>query len=124
MAKEFAKAFYNSKAWQKCRASYIAERVMIDGGLCETCHEKPGYIVHHRIPLTPENISTPEVSLNHCNLKYDCKECHDEEEAHAFVKRTKPLCIFDQNGQPVPLPTPPVPKSGGGSRETERWTCK
>lgn len=93
---------------------------MVDGGLCETCHEKPGYIVHHRIPLTPENVSNPEVSLNHHNLKYDCKECHDEEEAHAFVKRTKPLCIFDQNGQPVPLLTPPVPQSGGGSRETER----
>lgn len=43
MAKEFAKAFYNSKAWKKCKASYI-ESVH---GLCERC-EKSGYIVHNR----------------------------------------------------------------------------
>ena len=29
MAKQFAEAFYNSKAWKKCRAAYIAERMRI-----------------------------------------------------------------------------------------------
>lgn len=119
MAKDFAKAFYKSAAWQKCRAAYIAERVLEDGGLCETCHEKPGYIVHHKTPLTSENIRNPAIALNHGNLKYDCKACHDEEEAHAFIKRAKLSCAFDENGQPVPLPTPPIRRSRGSIRETE-----
>ncbi len=77
---------------------------MIDGGLCEVCHEKPGYIVHHKIKLTPKNINDAEVSLNHEYLQYDCKDCHDREEIHAFIK-TKPLkCGFDDNGQPLPIP--------------------
>ena len=36
MAREFAKKFYNSKAWRKCRATYIEHRVAVDGGMCET----------------------------------------------------------------------------------------
>ena len=94
MAKEFAKAFYNSKAWQACRKAYIAERVLIDGGMCETCHEKPGYIVHHKIPLTVENIHNPSVTLNHDNMKFDCKDCHDREETHAFVKQSELKMFF------------------------------
>ena len=37
MAKEFARAFYNSKRWKDCRRAYIAKRISIDGGMCETC---------------------------------------------------------------------------------------
>ena len=112
MAKEFAKAFYNSKAWQACRKAYIAERVLIDGGMCETCHEKPGYIVHHKIPLTVKNIHNPSVTLNRDNMKFDCKDCHDREEAHAFVKQSRLKCFFDASGQPVAPGTPPI----GGER--------
>nr|DAY73526.1 MAG TPA: NinG protein [Caudoviricetes sp.] len=108
MAKEFAKAFYNSKAWLSCRKAYISKRTMIDGGMCETCKENPGYIVHHKIPLTPENIKNPLVALNQDNLKFDCKDCHDREEAHAFVKRGLLRCSFDADGQPVVEPTPPI----------------
>lgn len=36
MAKEFARAFYNSKRWKDCRRAYIAKRISIDGGMCET----------------------------------------------------------------------------------------
>ena len=35
--REFAKAFYKSKAWQQCRAGYIAYRRGLDGGMCEIC---------------------------------------------------------------------------------------
>ena len=48
MAKEFARAFYNSKRWKDCRRAYIAKRISIDGGMCETCHEVPGYIGQHQ----------------------------------------------------------------------------
>jgi len=79
MAKKWAKSFYNSKEWQECRAAYID----LVGGLCERCLEKgkvnPGYIVHHKTYLTPENINDPEVTLNFNELEYLCKECHDEE---------------------------------------------
>lgn len=103
MAKEFAKAFYNSKKWWKCKQSYINKRIMIDGGLCEECRQKPGYIVHHKINLTSDNISNPEISLNHKLLEYVCKDCHDLFEGHGLNKGTKPLCTFDENGQPVSL---------------------
>lgn len=75
--KDFAEHFYKSKAWKDCRKSYIAKRVAIDTGLCERCHKLAGYILHHKITLTPLNINDPDITLNHCNLMYVCKPCHD-----------------------------------------------
>lgn len=103
MSKEFAKAFYNSKVWKDCRKSYIAERINIDGGMCETCHEQLGYIVHHITELTPSNIQDPNIALSHSNLKYECKDCHDREENH-FIRKNhdSTYCTFDEHGQPIP----------------------
>lgn len=104
MAKEWAKKFYNSKRWIRCKDSYIDYRVGIDGGMCEECHNNLGYIVHHKTTLTPDNINNPDVSLNHRELKYVCKDCHDEYEGHGFGhKKKKPLCLFDANGQPISI---------------------
>lgn len=79
MAKDFAKAFYRSAAWIACRDSYIAKR----HGLCERCLARglirAGKIVHHRIYLTPENISIPGIALNHDNLELLCQDCHNAE---------------------------------------------
>ena len=99
--KPYAKKFYNSKQWRDCRQSYIQERILIDGGLCEECHNNPGYIVHHKVMITPANINNPDITLNHCNLEYVCKDCHDRFDDH-FVKTKKPSCMFDNNGQPIP----------------------
>lgn len=105
MAKEWAKKFYKSKQWLKCRASYIAKRIAIDGGLCEECKEHLGYMVHHKIILTPENINDPEIALNHDYLAYECKDCHDRHEGHGVGRRGQSLLVlFDDDGQPVPLP--------------------
>ena len=41
------KQFYRRKPWLRARQAYIDERVAIDGGICEICHEAPGLIVHH-----------------------------------------------------------------------------
>lgn len=102
MAKEFAKAFYNSKAWIKCKNSYIQQRVMVDGGMCEECHTNIGYIVHHRIALTENNITNPDIALNHDNLEYVCKDCHDQFDGHGLGhKKVQPLFTFDSNGQPI-----------------------
>lgn len=99
MAKDFAKAFYKSAAWIKCRESFIKERQAIDGGMCMKCHRNPGYIVHHKIYLSPENITDGSISLNHQNLLYWCKSCHDAE--HFGFKDTGLLCLFDERGFPI-----------------------
>ena len=67
----FAKAFYESPAWRSTRA-YIIKR---DAGLCVRCGA-PGAIVHHKRPLTPDNIDDPLVSLNEENLETLCRACH------------------------------------------------
>lgn len=79
MAREFARAFYKSKAWAKCRESYIRSK----NGLCETCLSKgrvtPGKIVHHKTWITPENINDPTVTLDHDKLILECQDCHNRE---------------------------------------------
>lgn len=102
MAKVFSESFYNSKAWKKCRASYIRKRIMVDGGMCEKCHEQEGYIVHHKILLTPDNINNPGITLNHSNLAYVCKPCHDLEDGHGVRKKDYPIIMFDALGDPIP----------------------
>ena len=76
MAKEFAKKFYSSKAWQSCRNEYARDRHY----LCENCLRKgiyrAGEIVHHKIELDPININNPEVALNFNNLELLCRDCH------------------------------------------------
>lgn len=103
MAKDWAKQFLNSKRWLACRNSYISKRLTIDGGLCEKCHKEFGYIVHHKITLTEQNINNPNISLNHELLSYECKDCHDWEPGHFYeahgIKRSR--CVFDENGNPI-----------------------
>ena len=74
--KDFATAFYKSKAWKSCRDSYMESR----SGLCEECLARgvysPAEIVHHIIELTPENITDPNVTLSWSNLRAVCRECH------------------------------------------------
>lgn len=104
MAREFAKQFYNSREWKRCRAAYIARRRAVDGGLCESCHEKPGYIVHHKTELNPDNINDPDIALGFNNLKYDCHVCHQKENARDGDVADLVRVEFDQDGNVVPLP--------------------
>lgn len=77
--KEYAEGFYKSKAWQKCRASYIKSV----GGLCEDCLAKgiykSGDIVHHIEHITPQNITNTSITLDWNNLRYVCRDCHAKE---------------------------------------------
>lgn len=107
MAKEFAKKFYNSAKWQRCRAAYIKSV----NGLCERCLAKgkivPGYIVHHKEQLTPDNINNPEITLCFDYLEYTCKICHDEEHGVCVAQPAVREGIgFDEHGQLVEI-TPP-----------------
>lgn len=97
MAKPFAKPFYNSKAWKDCRASFIADRIAIDGGMCQECGEELGYIVDHVEELTPENITNPDIALNHENFRYLGLKCHNKK---TFGKnKEEPRYYFDSEGQ-------------------------
>lgn len=110
MSKDFAKAFYSSARWLKCRAAYISHRQSIDGGLCEECRENLGYMVHHKELLTELNIHDSDITLSFDNLEYVCKPCHDMFDGH-FKPNTSndilPKIIFDEDGQPIPV-IPPV----------------
>lgn len=101
MAQEWAKSFLHSKPWLTCRQGYIQERIRIDGGMCEVCRVKLGYIVHHKILLTPENIRDPDISLNWEHLSYECKKCHDQHEGHGIRRHTSLVCTFDSDGNPI-----------------------
>ena len=73
--------------------------MLIDGGLCEECKQEQGYIVHHKIYLTEQNINNPLISLNPDNLKYVCKRCHDSYDGHGVGSKLK--VVFDESGQPI-----------------------
>ena len=79
MAKEYAKTFYRSTAWEQCRLAYLSSV----GNLCERClangEYNPAKIVHHKIYITPENINNPSIILDHNNLEALCQECHNKE---------------------------------------------
>ena len=68
--------FYTTRAWRKCREAFLKEK----GGLCEICLSKgliePAVHVHHRKPITPENLSDPSITLDTRNLMALCEECH------------------------------------------------
>lgn len=85
MAKDFARSFYSSEAWNQCRKAY-KKKV---GGLCERCLTKglyvPGAIVHHNIHITAANINEPMITLNFDNLELVCRDCHAE--LHGKIKK-------------------------------------
>lgn len=90
--------FYKSRAWEKCRAAYLASV----GGLCERCKAEdkivPAEIVHHKIYLREENYKDASVALNFDNLEALCQTCHNQE--HGKFKRDR-RWSFDSNGHLV-----------------------
>ena len=71
--------FYTTRAWRKARAAVLSEH----GGLCQNCLSKgliePATEVHHRIPLTAENVNDPMIALDSRNLMALCDDCHAEQ---------------------------------------------
>ncbi len=118
MAKAFAIGFYKSKKWQDCRQSFIAERMLVDGGLCQLCKERHGFIVHHKIMINESNISNPDVTLNYDNLLYVCKKCHDDLPGHG-IGGCEPKKYFLMRAECSDRLSPPVEKSETGNRRTE-----
>lgn len=97
MAKDFALAFYRSKAWLDCRKAYISSVY----GLCEGCNDgTQGRVVHHKILLTKDNICDPYISLNGDNLEYLCTDCHASRHSKEQVGTVEGV-LFDSKGQLV-----------------------
>lgn len=96
--KEYAKGFYQSKAWKRARQQAIIRA----NGLCERCKAqgiyKPGFIVHHKEYITPGNITDNQITLNPDNLEYVCEDCHNKE--HKAKHNTR--YSFDKNGNILP----------------------
>ena len=92
IAKPYAKKFYNSKEWLRCRESYIANVF----GLCEHC-AGAGYIVDHVEEITPDNITDPNITLNHENLQYLCTPCHNRKTFGKY-EPTRSDVTFDSEG--------------------------
>lgn len=95
------KAFYHSAAWKNTRRNYKQSV----GGLCERCLAKgmivPADIVHHKIPLTDENINDLSISLSWDNLQALCRQCHAEVHDDMYAQRTGRRYKINNNGQVV-----------------------
>ena len=99
--KEFARKFYNSAEWKNCRDTYISERLLIDGGMCEKCHEKVGAELHHITPLSIFNINDVNITINPENLIWLCKDCHFEMHKEIIMqgfRKKKKVKILSENG--------------------------
>jgi len=93
--------FYNSKAWKDTRRNYKQSV----GGLCERCLAKgivtPAEVVHHKVPLTADNISDLSISLGWNNLQALCRQCHAEVHEEMYRARTGRRYKVDKNGRVV-----------------------
>lgn len=103
MAKDWAKSFYRSQAWQAIRLRAL----MRDGYTCRVCGARATEI-DHIIELTPENISNQDISLNLANLQSLCHDCHTRKtKADKYIYAggdCPPEFFFDADGNLTPRP--------------------
>ena len=89
--------FYNSKEWKIARQL----KIQLAYGTCEKCG-KAGYEVHHKIPLTLDNLYDPKISLSVDNLELLCTSCHNQQRDNKIKKAIRDNFIFDNNGYVIP----------------------
>ena len=105
VAREFAEAFYHSAAWK--RAKRLA--MQLHYGVCEKCG-RPAKIVHHKIWLTPDNITDHDIALGLDNLMVLCADCHNR--IHAKDSSVREGLEFDGAGQLVKMQAPLFKSAG------------
>lgn len=96
------KQFYKSRSWRIARQAFIDKRMLIDGGLCQVCHEEPGLIVHHTVWLDDVNCNDPEIALNQELFRYECQTCHNKEQDPRRA-RAHGRVLFDADGEVIPI---------------------
>ena len=80
--------FYNSKAWKRASAAYMASKHYI----CERCG-RPAQICHHKTYLNGTNVHDPAIALSFDNLEALCLDCHNAE--HGL---RHDIAVFDDAG--------------------------
>lgn len=91
------KAFYHSAAWQSLSRAFLLSRRYI----CERCG-CPAEIAHHRVYLTPANLTNADISLNPDKLEALCLACHNAEHFGRGGATVRGL-TFDENGDLSPV---------------------
>lgn len=90
--------FYHSGSWRKVRNIIVKHYL----GLCQECGAT-GSEVHHKIPLTVDNVNDPMISLNPDNLTLLCKSCHDAIRSEGSIRKD---LMFDADGNVIPRASP------------------
>lgn len=91
MGKKHIHRFYRSDAWKVARQVKIA----FAAGLCESC-SAIGEEVHHKIILTPENVTDVNITIIQNNLMLLCKDCHNKIHNRFIIEQH-----FDKDGNPL-----------------------
>lgn len=92
--KKYSKTFYDSAKWRKTERAFMSSRNCI----CERCGDV-AKIVHHKIYITPANISNPDITLSWDNLEALCQKCHNQE--HYRLSAVADGLKFDSSGNLV-----------------------
>ena len=76
-------AFYTGKEWQEFRQVIIADRTAADGFVYDEITGKPivkayDIILHHKIPLTLDNVNDAGITLNPDNIQIVSFRTHNE----------------------------------------------
>lgn len=91
-ARNYARKFYSSKAWEKKSKAYRKAHP-----LCERCLKKGIYnrstCVHHKVHIDQDNYRDIHILFGDSNLEALCDLCHAEEHS-----KRKPSFEFDENG--------------------------
>lgn len=95
MAKDFAKAFYKSRAWREVRWQALRR----DHFQCVQCGDIAEE-VDHIIELTPENIDDPRIALSLENLQSLCHDCHTRK-TKGWGADLGDGFAFDESGQVI-----------------------
>ena len=102
MAKEFSRAIYNSRRWRKCAKAFAESKCYV----CERCRnrfapndgKRQRWIVHHKEPLTEENVQDDLIVYGWGNLQFLCIECHNAVHGRTDAGRRM---VFDDDGNLV-----------------------
>lgn len=102
--KKMSFSFYRTTAWVNTREKYKQSV----GNLCERCMAKgiitPAEIVHHKIPLTKDNVNDPNITLSWDNLEALCRKCHAEVHDEIYRKRTGRRYVIGKGGEVIISP--------------------
>lgn len=101
MAKDFSRDIYNSWRWRKTAKAYAQSKNYV----CERCHNqnfigtgKPAhFIVHHKHPLTADNVTDDNIVYGWDNLELLCIYCHNAVHSSQLDRE----CEFDDDGNPI-----------------------